>query len=289
MRQNKFSEGKHSFLFWMILPLIMIWLSFSYVIGLVKNKPLWYENEKMVVTADKTTPYISDYEPLNILLDQPYITLWFDDAWLSQYMVAYPELKSLGFNGTIAVPVNAIETPNYMNWAQLRALQKDGWEITNHSLTHNCNMQDWEKDQIIKEYKASKLILWKNKLSSDIFVTPCGVDSNVMREEAQKYFLGYRTVDPGFNDLSNLDFNNLKVKNMDKNVNLDDTYGWIDHAKETNTWLNLVFHLIGEETKSSNDEKYNTNLNDFRDILEYIKSSGIKVVVPSQILFSTIK
>ena len=286
---TKFSEGKHSFLFWMILPLIMIWLSFSYVIGLIKDKPLWNENENTAVTADTTAPYIADYEPLSVPLDQPFITLWFDDAWLSQYTVAYPELKSLGFQGTIAVPVNAIETPNYMNWAQLRALQKDGWEISNHSLAHNCNMQGWEKNQISEEYKTSKLILWKNKLSSDIFVTPCGVDSSLMREEAQKNFLGYRTVDPGFNDLSNLDFYNLKVKNMDKNVSLDDTRGWIDEAKETNSWLILVFHLIGQETKGASDEQYNTNLNDFRDILEYIKSSGLRVVVPSQILSSTIK
>jgi hypothetical protein len=278
----------HTFLFWLVLPIITAWLSFSYVIGLLKDKPLWSRNDNPQTNIGSQTAYIADYKEISDT-NQGFVTFWFDDAWLSQYMQAYPILKSYNFPATVAVPANSIETPNYMNWAQLRTLQKNGWEITNHSLAHNCSMQNWPREKIVSEYKNSKLILWKNRLSSDIFVTPCGVDSQIMREEAQKLFIGYRTVDPGFNDLKNINYYNLKVKNIDKDVKTEDIKGWIKTAKESKLYLILVFHQIGETKENLSDETYNTKPNDFKNIVEYIKSEDIKVVVPSQILMKLIK
>lgn len=275
-------EGRHSYLFWLLVPIVLIWLTFGYVIGLIKEKPLWQHQGKLSLETSAVVPYFQNYPTIAQTFDQSFITLWFDDAWLSQYMAAYPKLKTLAFPGTVAVPVNAIETTNYMNWAQLRTLQKNGWEITNHSLSHDCTMQTWNREKVVSEYEISKLTLWKNKLTSDIFVTPCGVDGSLMRGEAKRAFLGYRTVDPGFNDLTNLDFNNLKVKNIDSEVSVDDIKQWIDDAKQSRSWLILVFHRVGENSSDLTDESFNMRTEDFEAILEYIKLSNIQVVVPSQ-------
>ena len=280
--------AEHSFLFWLILPVLLVWFSFSYVLGFIREKPLWTPSENPQSPAANIPPYIAAYEPVSVSKSQGFITLWFDDAWSSQYFNAYPELKSLGYPGVVAVPTASIEKPNYMNWAQLRVLQNEGWEITDHGQVHDCQMQNWDSTKVIQEYKNSKLTLWKNKLSADIFVTPCGVDSDLMRDEARRYFLGYRTVNPGFNDLSNLDFYDLKVKNIDQEVSFETIEEWIDYAKETKSWLILVFHRIEEKSSGEVDDNYNTPLNDFKGILEYIKSAGITVVVPSQILALTI-
>ncbi len=280
------TEGKHSFLFWLVLPIILIWLGVGYVIGFVKDKPQWY-NSRADKTLGLSIPYFQDYQ--EVATSGPFITFWFDDAWLSQYLTAYPELKYYGYPAAIAVPIDAIEKTGYMNWAQLTVLQKDGWEITDHGLSHDCQMQTWDREKISNEYRNSKLILWRHRLSADIFVTPCGVDSNIMREEAKKTFIAYRTVDPGLNDLSKLDFYNPKVKNLDSEVKVEDVKGWIDQTKTTNSWLILVFHKVGEDSGSAKGELFNTKRSDFTDILEYVKSSGIQVVVPSQVLLSIIK
>jgi len=279
-------DGKHSFLFWLVVPIVMVWLSIGYITGFVRDKPIWFRNENVSKESTTVVPYFQEHGSFSENLNQPFITFWFDDAWLSQYLEAYPVLKNNNFTGTIAVPVNSVETPNYMNWAQLRILQKDGWEITDHSLSHDCNMQNWDSEKVAYEYRISKLILWKNNLSADIFVTPCGVDGNIMRQEAMKTFLGYRTVDPGFNKPSDFNFYNLKVKNINDTVSIDDVKSWIDLTKESKSWLILVFHKVGEKNGDLGEEKFNLSKDDFENIVAYIRSSNIKVVLPGQIMSS---
>lgn len=279
-------DGKHSFLFWLIVPIAMVWLTIGYIRGITVDNPIWLNSQSVSKNVNQVIPYYQQHGNFSQNLDQPFITLWFDDAWSSQYLTAYPILKKNEMPGTIAIAVNAVETSNYMNWAQLNILQKNGWETTDHSLEHNCAMQKWSTDQIIREYKNSKFIIWKNGLSADIFVTPCGVDSKVMREEASKMFMGYRTVDPGFNDPKNFDFYNLKVKNIDNKTTFQLVKSWIEQAKKDKLWLILVFHKVGEKSVATKDDDYNTPKAELEEIVNYIKSANIKVVVPSQIMAS---
>ncbi|KKQ42307.1 MAG: hypothetical protein US60_C0020G0013 [Microgenomates group bacterium GW2011_GWC1_37_8] len=281
------NNGKHSFLFWLTIPVIILWMSISYVIGFVREKPEWYK-KPVETKATDVKSYMQEYRQISNNLDQAFITFWFDDAWLSQYLEAYPILKSYNYPATVAVPTDAIETPNYMNWSQLRVLRDNGWEISDHSRKHDCKMNTWEESQISEELRMSKLILWKNRLSADIFVTPCGVDSDLMRLEAKKMFIGYRTVDPGFNNPTDFDFYNLKVKNIDNQVKIEEAKDWIKYAKENRLWLIIVFHKIGENVVNQEDEQFNTKLDDFKNIVEYVKSSEIQVIVPSQIMSAVI-
>jgi hypothetical protein len=285
-KNQRHHEGKHSFLFWLVTPLILVWLSVGYLFGLTGDKPIWFKNDNTFKKTNAIVPYFQEHGSFAEDLNQPFITLWFDDAWLSQYMNAYPVLSKNSFPAAIAVSVNSIETPNYMNWAQLQTVQKKGWEITNHSLQHDCTMQNWVKNNVISEYKNSKYILWKNKLTSDIFVTPCGVDSKIMREESIKNFMGYRTVDPGYNNPKDINAYNLKVKNIDNKTNVEQIRSWISETKKTNSWTILVFHKVGEDSLGLTEDEYNTPLKDFKKIVDYIKESGIKVVIPSQIIAS---
>jgi hypothetical protein len=279
-------NGKHNFLFWLIVPLVMVWLSVGYIMGIVGDKPIWFNNQNLSQKTNEIIPYIQEYGGFSENLNQPFVTFWFDDAWLSQYMEAYPILKSNNFPAAIAVPVNAVETPNYVNWAQLKVMQANGWEITDHSVVHDCTMQKWSEDKISYEYKTSKFILWKNGLSADIFVTPCGVDSSIMRQEASKMFMSYRTVDPGFNNPSNFNLYNLKVKNVDSSVSVSTIKGWLDYAKQSNSWVILVFHKVGDKSSGIGDERFSTSKKDFETIVNYVKALNIKVVTPSQIMAS---
>jgi peptidoglycan/xylan/chitin deacetylase (PgdA/CDA1 family) len=67
------------------------------------------------------------------------VVLTFDDATTSHYSVVAPLLKEYGFGATFFVcefPPNFSDTTKYMNWRQIKELDKMGFEIANHTRSH---------------------------------------------------------------------------------------------------------------------------------------------------------
>lgn len=67
------------------------------------------------------------------------VVLTFDDAVESQYTNVAPLLKKYGFGATFFVcefPPNFRDSSKYMNWRQIRELDKMGFEIANHTRSH---------------------------------------------------------------------------------------------------------------------------------------------------------
>ncbi len=67
------------------------------------------------------------------------VVFTFDDATASQYSVVAPLLKQYGFGATFFIcefPPNFIDSSKYMNWRQIRELDRMGFEVANHTRTH---------------------------------------------------------------------------------------------------------------------------------------------------------
>lgn len=67
------------------------------------------------------------------------VVLTFDDATASQYSIVAPMLKEFGFGATFFVcefPPNFKDSSKYMNWRQIRELDRMGFEVANHTQTH---------------------------------------------------------------------------------------------------------------------------------------------------------
>lgn len=67
------------------------------------------------------------------------VVLTFDDATASQYSVVAPMLKEFGFGATFFIcefMPNFKDTSKYMNWRQIKELDRMGFEIANHTKTH---------------------------------------------------------------------------------------------------------------------------------------------------------
>ena len=65
------------------------------------------------------------------------MVLTFDDAVKSHYTYVAPLLKELGFGATFFISYRWMnDTTNFMNWDQIGALYKMGFEIGNHSWSH---------------------------------------------------------------------------------------------------------------------------------------------------------
>lgn len=81
------------------------------------------------------------------------VVLTFDDATASQYTVVAPLLKQFGFGATFFVcefPLKPSDKAVYMNWQQIKELDKMGFEIANHTQNHVA-VNKLSKVQFLKE------------------------------------------------------------------------------------------------------------------------------------------
>lgn len=81
------------------------------------------------------------------------VVFTFDDATASQYSVVAPLLKQFGFGATFFVcefPSKSTDSSAYMNWQQIKELDKMGFEVANHTRTHVA-VSKVTKEQFIEE------------------------------------------------------------------------------------------------------------------------------------------
>jgi len=81
------------------------------------------------------------------------VILTFDDATASQYSVVAPLLKEYGFGATFFIcefPPNFSDTTKYMNWRQIRELDRMGFEIANHTRNHPA-IAKLAEDKIVEQ------------------------------------------------------------------------------------------------------------------------------------------
>ena len=81
------------------------------------------------------------------------VVLTFDDATASHYSVVAPLLKRFGFGATFFVcefPPNFSDSTKYMNWRQIKELDKMGFEVANHTRIHALASKQ-SKEKFIEE------------------------------------------------------------------------------------------------------------------------------------------
>ncbi|MBV9623769.1 MAG: polysaccharide deacetylase family protein [Acidobacteria bacterium] len=86
------------------------------------------------------------------------IAITFDDGCETDWLVAAPTLKRLGFGATFYVTFAHVGQKGYLSVSQLRELSSAGFEIGSHSLTHSY-LPDLEDGRLRSEIFDSKLRL----------------------------------------------------------------------------------------------------------------------------------
>ncbi len=133
------------------------------------------------------------------------VLLTFDDGYQNNATDALPILKEFGFRATLYVVTNTVEGDNrwhdpssetripMASWAQLKDLQKAGWEIGSHTLNHP-RLHKIDLKQVEKELTESraKLIEMLGE-TPDSFAYPYGAGEDVPAIVAAVKAAGYRT------------------------------------------------------------------------------------------------
>jgi peptidoglycan/xylan/chitin deacetylase (PgdA/CDA1 family) len=277
MHNIRFNSSRIFLLSWLIVPLMVLWISTNYIIGLT-HKPAWSSNGAS--TASMTAPVIDApaIQPLQ-WNNEPLITLWFDDAWQTQFSEAYKQMHSRGLTGSLAVPTSFVGQDSYMGWSQIKLMQHEGWEISSHTRTHDCKLSDLTPNFVDTELHGALSDLNQHGIRADNFVTPCGASNGDMLTAAKKYYSSLRSSEGGVNTLPVTNPYNLKVRTIVRTTTIEEVDDWIKEAKSSNSWLILVFHQIDHD-----QTEYGTTPENLSLMLDHVQQSHIKLALPEQAL-----
>lgn len=277
---RKKSYQRLPFIGWIILPLIGVFVATNYLMGITRrptwaiinqNPPTFNDNTQTAVVDTKISQYKWNGEGL--------VTFWFDDAWLSEYTIAFPILEANNFPAALAVPTDAVGWDNYLTWAQIRRLSYNGWEITSHSRSHECDLDNYDAQRIEAEVHGSQQDLAEQGYDATVYVTPCGEEKLELIDVVKKYYVALRTSDGGFNQLPLTNTYSLKIHEVDSTTRLPDVINWVNEAKAQKNWLILMFHRV-----DTSGEQFSTTPEIFKNIVGIVKDSGLDVVNPSQVI-----
>lgn len=281
MTKNK----KAYLLTWLLLPLLLTWFAVAYLVNM--NRAI--ANPQAEVKKIAVEDIIPEQERIKGLVweGEPLITFWFDDAWKTEYTDGFRILEANGYKGALAVPTQLLEYDMYMTWPQVKQVRYKGWEITSHARNHNCNVKDYENDSFAKsEIEGSLKDFEKNGIKPAYFVTPCGLNGETILKYAKKNYLARRGTGQGVNPLPIPDdyLYDLRVRAVRSDTTHEDIKNWIEEAEEQNAWLIIMFHQV-----DTSKQEYAASPDMIQVIVDEVKKSGIKVVLPSEVIGMDVK
>lgn len=213
------------------------------------------------------------------------ISIAFDDGLESVYTFAAPAMSDYGFVGTAYVYTKAQNQKysGFMNWSQVSALQNIyGWEVGSHAYSHR-DLTTLSSSNVRSELSRSKNDFLAHGISAESFASPFGAYNDTVIDIASDFYNSHRTAW----DLSNTwPINNyeLRAKVVSPTTPVVQVKSWIDEAKANSQWLILYFHALTTGTPELDNDDY--NINDFKEILDYIKDQDISVVKITEALES---
>lgn len=216
------------------------------------------------------------------------VSITFDDATISQYENGLRIAKQYGIRGTLFVGTEGVEK-HYtqgggwaMNWDQVRAFHRSGWEIGSHTHTHS-NMTELSSEEIEWELDQSRLLIEREVGVTPVsYASPFGrFNELVVAEVMERYLYHFRSWggNEGRNDLSDLDHSDLGRDDVGVNESSAEVCGAMLEAGISGQWLVLIFHRVVEDDPDENE----VSVHDFHRMMlcaRFLEDRSIIQVLP---------
>jgi peptidoglycan/xylan/chitin deacetylase (PgdA/CDA1 family) len=210
---------------------------------------------------------VREFEP-----EEAAVTLMFDDGFKSAYTIGRPTLAHYGFPGVIAAINDWVGRYGYMTTRQLSRLEKDGWEIVAHTLSHR-ELSTIPEEELDQELRESKKGFEEQGFTIHNVAFPYGDFNALAVAQAEDFYRSARLYIDGGNPAGTFPYG-VHVRGITSVTTRDDVARWLIEAKAHGEWLILVFHNI--ETPAA--EKFDTTPERFEQIVEEVAKSGLPVV-----------
>lgn len=210
-------------------------------------------------------------------------TLSFDDGWRDNYTNAFRIISRIfpTMRAQIGIVPSLVNLPSYLTDEQIRELAAEGWEMNNHSFSHEA-LTDIPVAAVRMELLRAYDYLYEISPRGAIHLAvPYSEIDLPQLDIIRANTLSARHV-PG--QLNHIPFNRYAIAFMEvrNTTSFEEVKGWIDSAISEQKWLNLLFHRIGDPS----DDRYTCSTVVFEEIIKYLheKRDSLRVVTTSEAL-----
>jgi len=250
------------------------------------------------------------------------VILNFDDGRKSQFTQAKPILDNYGFKATFYVVCNYLQSkPGYMDWNEVRQLNKEGHDVGSHSMNH-LNLEKLSKKDLKSEIGDSKKCLKDHGVDATSFAYPFNKgseDRKVVRIVSKYYELARTAGSPitylhcdGWKDQSNQKDCRTYTKKDLTFANRYSIRGWShDLSRLVNSYtddalLNKFIQVVNTQTEYNQDGiikaipiiiyhragdneavDYNTDPKLFEKEMKYLHDNNFRVITMKDLGFDT--
>ena len=148
------------------------------------------ENGFQVVTLGKALNMLDN----NVNIPEKTVVITIDDGYRTFLTNGMPVLRKYGYKATLFVNTDASGS-DLLNWDEIRALEKEGIEIGNHTHSHHYFLNNDDEDEILRVFredleKSKQIFIKELGYSPELFAYPYGEYNNAMKAELRK--LGFK-------------------------------------------------------------------------------------------------
>lgn len=205
--------------------------------------------------------------------DQGYVSLNFDDGWLSVYQNAIPILNAKGFKSDQFITTDYLTDnyPGYVKPNQVLEMQSQGHIIGNHTKSHpDLTALTLAQAQAEIEGARSVLINLGVPSTNMSFAYPLGAYNTSIKNLVQNAgHIAGRSSDGGFNDKLT-DHYALRRQPMLNTTTFTQVKNYIDTARADKTWVILLFHEI-----DNSGHQYSITPALFQQIVNYLDQINV--------------
>lgn len=201
------------------------------------------------------------------------ILFTFDDAWSDVLTNGYPILQAKGYKGTLwaCQELATCDDPDFLSVTQLNTMYKNGWDIGNHSKTHDDNIAGLPYAQKYVEYSDNKAWINKNRWKRAVnhVCYPMGSHNDELITVLKS--LGVKTARTtiyGIQPVGVEDIYRLKTIPVGKDIPMSLIKDEIDKAVASGSTVMFMLHRI-ENTPT---EVYDISTASFQELVNYVNT-----------------
>jgi peptidoglycan/xylan/chitin deacetylase (PgdA/CDA1 family) len=246
------------------------------------------DHRKATPIAAMQTRSIDNTPTTPKLFQQPLISVTFDDGYETTYQDSLPILQKHGIHSTQYILSGVENNPLYLNWAQVKAIQKAGHEIGCHTVTHP-DLTTVSQQELMHQLTDCKKTM-EHELGTSVtdFASPYGAENAQTLADIKKVFASQRNVyGDSSNGVTNVDVNTAKKfkpndiigMTVKHDTSLAEIQALVDFTIKNNGWLVLTYHQADDGAS-----KYALDTSKLDDQMNLLEHTQVRIVTVHQAL-----